>query len=63
METRWEKFYRKQAEQAADFGPYSAVRTIQDICENTDLSGSEQLAHIRFFLNEIDVIVAQKKEA
>jgi len=39
------------------------VRTIQDICENTDLSGSEQLAHIRFFLNEIDVIVAQKKEA
>lgn len=63
MGTRWEKLYRKRAEEALRFGPYAAVRTIQDICENTDLTGSTRLEHIRFFLNEIDIIVAQKKEA
>ena len=63
MGTRWEKFYRKQAEQAVEFGPYYAVGTVHDICENDKLSGADRLQHIRFFLNEIDVIVAQRKEA
>ena len=63
MSTRWEKFYRKQAEQAVEFGPYYAVGAIQSICQYDRLSGAERLEHIRFFLNEIDVIVAQKKEA
>lgn len=63
MKPHWERFYRKQAEQAVSFGPYDAVRTVQDICENDKLTGADRLQHIRFFLNEIDVIVAQRKEA
>lgn len=63
MRPRWENVCRKRAEQAAAFGPYSALQTIQTICSDDSLSGAVRLERIRFFLNEIDVIVAQKKEA
>lgn len=63
MKPHWERFYRKQAEQALALGPYAAVQTVQGICADNRLSGADRLQHIRFFLNEIDVIVAQRKEA
>lgn len=63
MRPRWERFYRKQAEEAAAFGPYAAIRTIRRVCDDEGRPGSERLEHIRFFLQELDIMISQKKEA
>lgn len=62
MKTNWKEFCKLQAEKTAQRGPYYAITVIMEICEAQG-SSVARLERIRWFLQELDAIVAQKKEA
>ena len=62
MATYWKEFCRQQAEQTVQLGPYYAITVIMEICESQGSSVS-RLERIRWFLQELDAIVTQTKEA
>ena len=62
MKPHWKEFYKEQAASTTQLGPYFAIGIIKAICEE-ERSAGEKLEHIRYFLGELDIIVAQKKEA
>ena len=62
MAIYWKEFCRQQAEKTVQRGPYYAITVIMEICESPGASVS-RLERIRWFMQELDSIVAQNKEA
>ena len=62
MKDHWKEFCKQQAAKTAQRGPYYAISVIMEICESQGTS-TARLERIRWFLQELDSIIAQKKEA
>ena len=62
MKANWKEYCRQQAAATAERGPYYAILVILELCESSGASMA-RLERIRWFLQELDAIVAQKKEA
>lgn len=53
MDQKWKEFFLQAAIKSNNMGPYYAIGVVQGICENAEISASEKIEHIRYFLDQL----------